>query len=121
MNRMSSPLLSGIVFSFVSLALFALIASFLLAGTNMGEHTLEWSVYVMHGLALIIGGFVTGKKKGVKGWYYGGLLGIIYYVIILLIGFLGFDAALGIPALILLAVAFASGALGGIVGVNARK
>jgi putative membrane protein (TIGR04086 family) len=48
------------------------------------------------------------------------MAGILYGIIILLAGFLGFDAHFGAQTLALLALSFACGALGGMVGVNRK-
>jgi len=77
-----------------------------------------------HGLnagAIWAGGFFTAKRSGKKGWYYGGLQGLVYAALIMLIGFLAFDARLMIHPLLFTTLAFGIGALGGIFGVNAAR
>lgn len=53
-----------------------------------------------------------------KGWYYGGMTGLIYGLIILAARFLAFDLPLNVVSLYLLAGMFLIAALGGIIGVN---
>lgn len=111
----------GLLVSFISLGVLTFAISLLLLLTNMKEQSLFALMYFMHGAALLIGGFMTGKRIERKGWYYGGLLGIIYCVIIVLIGVLGFQSSLNLVTLLLLVLTFSAGALGGILGVNTQR
>jgi putative membrane protein (TIGR04086 family) len=99
----------------------AVITSFVLAFTGTRESSLSTLVYTVNGLALFVGGFVSGKRGGERGWYYGGMSGILYYVFVLLLSFLGFNAKLGVSNLYYLLLAFLVAAVGGIIGVNLSK
>ncbi|MDP5272766.1 TIGR04086 family membrane protein [Chengkuizengella axinellae] len=117
-----SPMLSGIFYAFISLAILTLLTSIILKFSSMKESSLDTYVYFIHGLSLFVGGFISGKGKGNRGWYYGGLLGIIYGILILMISFLGFDSlVLTAQSIIFLTLSFFIGALGGIFGVNFKK
>ncbi|MDR6881756.1 putative membrane protein (TIGR04086 family) [Bacillus sp. 3255] len=76
---------------------------------------------IIHAVSLFIGGWVSGKRAETRGWYHGGLVGIVYFILIFLVGFLAFDAGLNLQSLQLLGILFASGALGGVLGVNTKK
>lgn len=119
--RMSNPILSGLCHAFVWMLLGALILSLFLWMSNMREQELSLYTYVVHGLSLLVGGFVAGKRSGEKGWYHGGLTGIIYGLIVLLIGFLALDASFNWKDSLQLASAFLISALGGIFGVNTHR
>lgn len=114
-------MLRGLLTSFISLGLITFIVSLLLLMTSMQEHSLAVLIYFIHGIALLIGGFVTGRRIDEKGWYYGGLLGIVYCVIVVLIGLLGFQSSLNLTTLLMFVLTFSAGALGGILGVNTRQ
>ncbi|MDF2670320.1 MAG: hypothetical protein K0R67_2626 [Paenibacillus sp.] len=118
--RITSPLLSGLVNATVCLLIGMVVLSMFLAWTDMKEQSLSAWVYIIHAIASAIGGLGSGKRAEQKGWYHGGLAGAIYGVIILLAGFLGFDAHFGAQTFALLALSFACGALGGMVGVNRK-
>ncbi len=119
--RISSPLLSGLLYSFVCLGLAALILSAILTFSGMKESSLPDYVYFIHCLSLFIGGFVSGKRAGLKGWYHGGITGLSYGLIIILSSFLGFDSGFHMQTAIFLLVCLVVGALGGMIGVNAGK
>jgi putative membrane protein (TIGR04086 family) len=120
-ERISSPILAGLVAAVLVMLAGVLVFSLILAGTGVTEDSVPAFVMIIHGLALLCGGYTAGRKKGTKGWSIGGLLGIIYWLMILLIGYLSIDAAIGQDTLITAAICLASGALGGIVGVNRAK
>ena len=90
--RVSNPILSGLCQAFVWMFIGAFILSLFLWMSGMREQDLSLYTYVVHGLSLLVGGFVAGKSSGEKGWYYGGITGIVYGLLVLLIGFLALDA-----------------------------
>ncbi|NME98965.1 TIGR04086 family membrane protein [Aneurinibacillus aneurinilyticus] len=121
MDRLKLPMLAGFIYTFIIVFLGAIVVSFMLAFTDTRESTLPSAVYTVNGLALFVGGFVSGKRGGEKGWYYGGMTGILYFLFVVLISFLGFDAKLGLNHLYYLLLAFLVAAFGGIIGVNLSR
>lgn len=119
--RITSPLLSGIVNAFVWLCVGAVLTSLIVSMTDMKEQMLTTAAFLIHGVASLFGGFSSGKRSGNKGWYHGAILGLLYTLIVVLVGFLGFDAGLGKDTAALLLIAIPAGAIGGMFGVNAKK
>lgn len=119
--RISSPILSGLFYAFVWMMSGALLLSLLLWLTQMQEQDLSLYTYFVHAFAIIIGGFVAGKRSLTKGWYQGGLTGVLYGLIVLLIGFLALEASIGLTDILLLGAAFLLSAGGGIFGINTNK
>lgn len=119
--KAGSPILRGLIVSLAVMAAATVVASLIYKFTGVKESTMTTAVYIIHSLSLFIGGIVTGARAGRKGWYFGGWMGGIYSLIIVTIGFLSYDAAITTYTLILLLLSFASGALGGIIGVNLRR
>jgi putative membrane protein (TIGR04086 family) len=117
----ASPLFSGIVYAFITMAICSLLFSFVLTLTKQSEDTLPFFVYLIHALSIFIGSYVCGKRTDHKGWYHGGILGLVYAVIIILIGFLSFNNGISLHTIFLIIVAYLLGALGGILGVNHKK
>lgn len=118
--RITSPLLSGVVNAFICLCVGAVLVSLIVAMTNISEELLTSATFIIHGIASLCGGYSSGKRASSKGWYYGALLGLIYTVLVVLVGFLGFDAGIGKDTFVMLSVAIPAGALGGMAGVNAK-
>jgi putative membrane protein (TIGR04086 family) len=120
--RMTSPLFTGMIYSFFSMGIAALILSLLLSFTKQNEDSLPFITYLVHAASVFIGSYVCGKRTGNKGWYHGGLLGLLYGIIILTVGFLAWDHGFfAVHSLVWIVSAFLIGALGGIIGVNNTK
>jgi putative membrane protein (TIGR04086 family) len=117
----ASPIFSGMFYAFITMAISSLLFSLLLTLTKQSEDSLPFFVYLIHALSIIIGSYVCGKRTDHKGWYHGGILGLVYAVIIILIGFLSFDNGISLHTIFLIIVAYLLGALGGILGVNHKK
>ncbi|MBB3109928.1 putative membrane protein (TIGR04086 family) [Paenibacillus phyllosphaerae] len=119
--RIPSPMLSGILYASIWLALGAVLLSLLLRFGSMQEEQLSLYSLFVHGFAALAGGFVSGKRSGKRGWYYGGALGLAYGLLILLVGFLASNAGLTADTLTMMGTTLATGALGGIFGVNMHR
>jgi putative membrane protein (TIGR04086 family) len=119
--RIKSPFIAGLVYILIIVLLGTLVTSLLLSMSGIQESSLPYFAYPLHVIALLIGGWIAGRRAKEKGWYYGGMSGLIYAVLLLLISFLGLDQSLGMDSLMILLVSFASSALGGILGVNMKR
>ena len=119
--QMASPMLSGMLYAAVWLAIGALVLSAMLRWGNMQENALPLYSLIVHGAAALAGGFVSGKRSGQRGWYYGGMLGLAYGILVLLIGFLAANAGVSARTLTMIAATLLTGALGGMFGVNAKR
>lgn len=119
--RISSPLLSGLVHALIWMIAGSIIVSLLLLWTDLQESRLAAYSFVIHGLAVLAGGLISGRRAGNKGWYHGGILGLSYCFVVMIVGFLAFDAGFNTTTPIMITLCFLLGALGGIVGVNSKK
>ncbi|SCW45907.1 putative membrane protein, TIGR04086 family [Paenibacillus tianmuensis] len=117
----NSPLFAGLVYAVAFMLAGTLLASLVLLGTNIPEKSWLGATLFIHGVALLIGGAVSGKRSGSKGWYHGGLLGAMYTVVVWMIGFLAYDASFSKEMLVLAVVGLLAGALGGMIGINLKK
>lgn len=119
--RRLPPLIAGLLYAAVVAAAATLLVSLLLTVTGLKEQSLPVYVYIIHGSAILVGGFVHAKRSGSKGWYRGGTLGLAYALIVVLVSYLGFDAKLTAATLLFVPACLVAGALGGILGINAAK
>ncbi|MBP1156552.1 MULTISPECIES: TIGR04086 family membrane protein [unclassified Paenibacillus] len=117
----NSPLFSGLTYAGGFMLIGTLIASLILLATDIPEDSWAGTTLFIHGLAMLVGGIVSGKRSGSKGWYQGILLGSIYTAVVWIIGFLAYDSGLTKDMLILAGLALTAGAIGGIIGVNLKK
>lgn len=118
---MASPLLSGILYASVWLAAGALFLSLLLRFGSMQENDLPTYSLVVHGCSALAGGFVAGRRSKQRGWYYGGMLGIAYGMLVLLVSFLASNTGFNAKTMSMLAEVLISGSFGGMVGVNTKR
>lgn len=121
MRSASTSVLAGLLYTLGLVLAGALLAALLLHFTSMRESSLPYFTYVINAIGLLVGGFATGRRAGEKGWYYGGMTGLAYFLFVLLVGFLGFDAPLGWRTLLFLLGAFVIAGIGGIFGVNSAN
>lgn len=119
--RITNPILSGLLHSYLWMLLGALVLSLLLWGSGLAEDDLAFYTFVVHAVAAFIGGCVSGKRAGSRGWYYGCLTGLMYGILLLIIGFLALNSSISLGDLTLLLSVFVAGTIGGMFGVNLSK
>lgn len=119
--NLSSLILTGLLLMLVIVFVGALATTLLFQFTNISERQMPIFTYTVNAISLIVGGFIAGRKAGERGWFYGGLTGIFYGIILLLIAFLAFDLSFSLKSLASLVSCFAISAIGGIFGVNAAR
>jgi len=119
-RRTGSPLFFGLAVVWGVVLAGSLLAAFLLRYASVDEGYLPYFTYGINGAALLGGGWISGRRAGERGWLYGGSVGCLYALIVILIGFLAYDASMQIHPFLFAAGAFALGALGGIFGINTR-
>ncbi|TFE30726.1 TIGR04086 family membrane protein [Cohnella luojiensis] len=117
--RNASPVASGLYWSGIWLAIGAIVLSVMLMGSSLSEHNMLPWVFGVHGCASLAGGFVSAKRSGRRGWYFGMANGLLYTLLLLMISFLATDANWTSTVPILLLITCLTGAFGGMLGVNA--
>ncbi|MFC4078327.1 TIGR04086 family membrane protein [Salinithrix halophila] len=113
-----SPLLSGMAVVLGTVLSGSIATAMLLRFTSLAEASLPYFTYGINGAALIAGGWIAGRRAGRKGWLYGGLTGILYVLLILVIGFLAFNTTMRVQPFLFTICATGLSAIGGIFGVN---
>ncbi len=119
--KFRNPILSGLLYTFGIGLLLAFAFTLLLYFTSVSDSYINLMSYLITLVSLLSGGFVAGKRAGEKGWYYGGITGLIYGIVILIIAFLAFNSKMNLQSLALVALSFLFGSSGGIFGVNLSK
>lgn len=113
-----SPILSGLVLMLAIVVIGSLVVALLLQFTGLSERSMPVITYAVNALSLVVGGFVAGRKARERGWLYGGVTGVLYTLVLLLISFLAFDAAVTSKTFVSMISSFAIAAIGGMLGVN---
>lgn len=113
-----NPWFAGQLLIWIIVVMLSFIVALLLRYTSMGSTTLPAITFFINAVGLLCGGYMAGKRAGQRGWFFGGMQGIIYTLILGLISFLAFDLQMQTSILLFMLSAFGLGALGGIFGVN---
>ncbi|WP_028775579.1 TIGR04086 family membrane protein [Shimazuella kribbensis] len=116
-----SPMVAGQMILWAFIFVLSLITALFLRFSSLETSSLPTITFCINAVSLLSAGFISGKRSGKKGWYYGGLQGIIYTLLIWLVAFLAFDTSMRVDPLIFGIFAFGIGALGGIFGVNTAR
>jgi putative membrane protein (TIGR04086 family) len=120
-TKTSSPVLRGLLYAFVTMSMSTILASLVYRFSGVSEQSMSSTVYMIHSLSLFIGGWVAGRRSQFKGWYYGSITGFVYCIVIIIMGFLSYNATVTSYTFIQLGLSVVVGAIGGMAGVNLRK
>ncbi len=102
----------------VSLVLI-LIITLLLYLTPLPERSMPYFVMIGMLASIISGSVYVGRRVEARGWLQGGITGLLYIIVILILGsFLDLGPGLRMSVLSRLFLGFAFGCLGGILGIN---
>ena len=110
----------GVVIALVvSFVLFAVLAGVMLAGSlsegMAGPLTIAVSV-----VSILLGAFLAARGVGEKGWLWGAVVGLVYYVIVYICALSALmEFNFSMKTLLMLLVGTVCGMIGGIFGVNA--
>ena len=109
----------GTLVSLVVSLLMLLLASLVLHFTAVPEKTSPYLVFLITVTAILSGSYMTGKQTYYRGWLHGGLVGLLYVLLLMLLGrFFLEEFALGLNLFSKLFLGFIFGAAGGMWGVN---
>ena len=105
----------AIIISIIGLLIFSAI----LAYTNVNENISVYVILTIMGISLFLGSLISARKEKKQGMINGGLVGLIYILIIyLLSSIFATSFSINIYTIIMFIIAIFSGIIGGIIGVN---
>ncbi|MBQ9885562.1 MAG: TIGR04086 family membrane protein [Lachnospiraceae bacterium] len=110
-------LLRSLIISYIITIILLLIIALLLYKLKLSSGQLNIGITLTYILSCFIGGFITGKSARLKRYLWGGLGGLLYFLILLLVSFI-FSNPLdnGIAQIILVfALCTGGGAMGGMI------
>lgn len=113
-------LLKGMVLCFAILVVASLILGVLSSMDVIQEELANQILLVINYIAIFIGGIFTARKVDTRGWLNGGLVGLLYMVVVVIIGMQIVSIAIGFQMLLRIVSGFITGALGGVIGVNIK-
>lgn len=116
-----APVLHGLIYAFAVALAAILLTAMLVSWTSISEGKLPVITYLINLAAVVTGSFTAARRSGEKGWYYGGLTGLFYAVLITILGLVTVAASFTLHNLVQIAILSAIGGLGGMIGVNTRS
>lgn len=119
MNKTLMTIIKGlaisVIFSLVAIFIFAIIISY----TNFSENGVAPVMIGIVAISILIGTAVSTWKLTKNGILNGGLVGLLYMIILYLVSSsLGTGFALNTNAIIMMVLGIIAGMIGGIIGVN---
>lgn len=113
--------MKSIMIAFFSTLLLILILSILITYTSLREEIIKPAVIFISAFSILLGGFLVSRKIMKKGIIYGGILGLIYMILIYIIsGIIGNNFIIGLSSCVMIVSGIMGGAIGGILGVNLK-
>ncbi len=112
----------ALAYGWATILIIMVLGSFTLAlflkFSDMSQPTLQWATLVIGLITLFIGGFIAGAKGKEQGWLLGLLIGVGFFVFVLLFQFLGYQKGMSTSQLLYLGGYVVMALLGGMMGVN---
>ncbi|WP_259455582.1 TIGR04086 family membrane protein [Bacillus sp. PK3_68] len=118
MKPFSYGIMYGTIVIFVFAAVCSLVFSLILRFSTLNESSLHLSITITSFFVLFIGGFISGKLSGQKGWLSGGAAGLLYSLVMILYQYLGHDSVFGWEQLVYHLCFIVTAMMGGVLGVN---
>lgn len=110
---------AGVIATFALTVMVSAALAVAIYLTDITETHVSGILYYVGLLSVAVGGGVAARRASSRGWLHGGLAGLAYVVLSLVIGSLLFPgSAVLVDAGRKLVTAFVAGAVGGVVGVN---
>ena len=85
MEKKAVDILKALLCAYVMTGILLLILTVLLYNAGLSEENINAGIILTYVISTFSGGFVIGKLAGVKKFLWGLLLGIMYFVLLLLI------------------------------------
>lgn len=111
----------GIIVSIVLTLILLLIFATLLTYTGIQENTIKPVIIIISGISVLMGSSISTLKIKKNGMLNGGLVGLIYSLIIyLLSSTAGAGFELNFYSIIMIIICSVLGIIGGIIGINLK-
>ena len=115
-------MLTAISIAFAITAIIFIGYAILITYSSVGEEHLTFVITATSIISIVIAGFDMAKSCENKGWLWGIIAGLIYALILLIIGIFAANKAIFTSqTLMLFLLSAASGGVGGIIGINFKK
>lgn len=116
-NTKIFTLLKGLIFSYIITAVILLLLSFLMLKVDLSATIISGGVNLAYIVSAFVGGFFVGRKIEQRKFIWGLLIGVLYFIVVLLVSLMmSGGAPLSIGSIItVLIICSLSGMLGGMI------
>ena len=112
-------LLKGLLYSLIVSCFFIIVITLLMYFTPLPELSIPYLVVLGMLVSIIGGSMYVGRRVKTRGWLNGGLTGLFYIVVILVLSyFMNMETVLSTSLLSRLFLGFSFGCIGGMLGIN---
>ena len=113
-----TDILWGVLISLSLLLLGSLLLGLITNFTNLITKLPTNLLFILNYIAIFIGGIVAAYRAQTNGWLNGGLVGLIYMLMIIVLGSLWQSVVFSVGLVLRVVLSFLVAGLGGMVGVN---
>lgn len=107
----------AIAITLISLTIYAALLTY----TTISETTITPVILVISGISILLASSISARKLKKQGMINGGLIGLIYILVIyLLSSILSVEFNLNTSSIIMIIVCIITGMVGGIIGINMK-
>lgn len=87
-NSKVKTLLQGLLFSYIITAVVLLIFSFLMLKMDLSSTVISGGINFIYIISALAGGFLVGRKTGQRKFIWGLIMGLCYFVVLLMVSLL---------------------------------
>ena len=117
-----TKIIKGIIFSYIITIPIFIIFAFILTYTDFPEKFITPAVVIVTITSILMAGSIASKSLKSRGWLNGGIVGLIYMLVLYLLSSILFNNfSLDRQVISMIFIGFLSGSIGGIIGINAKK
>lgn len=124
-EEMRSPLtgiLSGVAIAYAITCIAFILYALLLTYTEITERNLQLVVILTTVISVAVAGFDAARAAKERGWFWGLIAGLVYALVLIVISIIiTKSTALGMGAIMIVAISLVGGAIGGMFGINSKK
>ena len=114
-------ILKGVALAFVISVVLLLVCAVIMTYSPIPDGATRAVTIAVSGISILIAGFVVSRKTRRQGWLAGATCGLLYAAALYVFGSLiMLDFSITVSTMIVAAMGFVLGALGGIIGINTR-
>ena len=114
-------ILKSLALSFIFTLVLVLIVSILLTYTSLQEFRIPLLNTIIMIVSITVGSIYIAVKVGEKGWLNGGIVGVFYFLILVLLNYLFVKPfILDVYSISKLFISLITGTIGGMIGINIK-